>query len=74
MKTYAHTIICLFLAALFKITGNWKQPKSVSAAYGETNPATVFINEDIVDYEMPWKLSEPLCKEKLQCIVQLLFI
>lgn len=52
MKTYVHTTVCLFLAALFKITGNWTQPKCLSAGYGEINPGIlliVIINEDIVD-------------------------
>lgn len=64
MKTYAHTTVCLFLAALFKITRNWTQPKCLSAGYGEINPGIfliVIINEDIVDKATSWKLSETLC-------------
>lgn len=74
MKTYAHTTICLFLAALVKITGNWTQPKCLSAGYEEINPGIlliVIINEDIVDKATSGTLRNTvLRKTTTHCTVQ----
>ena len=60
MKTYAHTTIHIFLAALFKIIGSWTPPNSASADGGDTTRGIyliVLINDNVMVYATPWKAS-----------------